>query len=139
MAGQQADKLEQPRGMVIAELLMALLLLAVAVSSLAALMYSVSRRADEPEKVTCVGKSVVTSPKCVAEAAGGGASKLLRSGTDAVCSGKSGSAVRECRDSLLARGNHETVLVPRTDSASLAMIAKKEKKPTVRTDRGFIH
>jgi hypothetical protein len=74
----------------------------------------------------------------VAQAAGGGASKLLRSGENVVCAGKSGPAARECRDSVMARGTYETMLVPRTDSASLAMIAKKEKKSTVRTDRGFI-
>lgn len=41
----------------IGELLVALLLLAVAVSSLAALIYSVSNRPPTPEKSECVGEA----------------------------------------------------------------------------------
>jgi len=83
------------RGFVIGELLIAFLLLAVAVSSLAALMYSVSRRPATREETACVGKNT-TSAKCIAQATGG-PSKLLRSG----CATRTGPSARSCKDSLM--------------------------------------
>jgi hypothetical protein len=125
------------RGFVIGELLVAVLLLAVAVSSLAALMYSVSHRTSEPEKTECVAKGVGNS-KCAAQpVVVPGASKLLRSANKSTCEGLKGAAQRDCVDAAIARDG-ETVLVPKTDSVSLAMIAKREKPRQIRTDKGFI-
>ena len=124
------------RGFVIGELLVALLLLAVAVSSLAALMYSVSRRPVASVETECVGKNATSSPKCIARAAGG-PSSLLRSG----CATRVGSAAKACKDSLLvADSSGITILKPRTDSAAMALIEKKQKasQPVERPDRGFI-
>ena len=124
------------RGFVIGELLIALLLLAVAVSSLAALMYSVSRRPTVADKTECVGKNA-SSAKCTSLRSGeGGPSKLLRSG----CATSVGLATRNCKDTLVTGDStDETILRARTDSAALAMLAKKEKeRPVPRPDRGFI-
>ena len=124
------------RGFVIGELLVALLLLAVAVSSLAALMYSVSRRPVAREETECVGKNATSSPKCIARAAGG-PSTLLRSG----CATRIGSAAKACKDSLLvADSSGMTILKPRTDSAAMALLERKQKasQPAERPDRGFI-
>jgi hypothetical protein len=123
---------------VIGELLIALLLLAVAVSSLAALMYSVSRRPAiaTREETDCVGKNATASPRCIAQAAGG-PSKLLRSG----CATRMGAAVQACKDSLVVADSvGETVLKARTDSAAMALLEKKQKasRPVERPDRGFI-
>jgi len=123
------------RGFVIGELLIAFLLLAVAVSSLAALMYSVSRRPATREETACVGKNT-TSAKCIAQAAGG-PSKLLRSG----CATRTGPSARSCKDSLMVTDSSgQTILRPRTDSAAMALLEKKEKdsRPVERPDRGFI-
>jgi hypothetical protein len=123
------------RGFIIGELLIALLLLAVAVSSLAALMYSVSRRPLMVEETACVGTNT-SSPECLSKAAGG-PSKLLRSG----CATRTGVAVKSCMDSLaLAESSRETILRPRTDSAAMALLEKKQKasRPTERPDLGFI-
>jgi hypothetical protein len=122
------------RGFVIGELLIALLLLAVAVSSLAALMYSVSRRPAASEQV-CGGKGALA--KCVTSQVAGGPSKLLRSG----CATRSGYSVRSCKDTLLVSGGDstdETILRARTDSVSMALLAKKQKAESIRPDRGFI-
>jgi hypothetical protein len=124
------------RGFVIGELLVALLLLAVAVSSLAALMYSVSRRPVAREESECVGKNATSSPKCMAKAAGG-PSSLLRSG----CATRVGTAAKACKDSLSISDNSGvTILKPRTDSAAMALLEKKQKasQPVERPDRGFI-
>ena len=131
------------RGFVIGELLIALVLLAVAVSSLAALMYSVSRRPTSERDPQCVA-SAAASGKCVPSVPiareGGGPSKLLRSG----CATRSVFDQRDCKDSLVssvARDTSvETVLKPRTDSASMALLAKKQKaqRAVARPDRGFI-
>lgn len=126
------------RGFVIGELLIALLLLAVAVSSLAALMYSVSRRPAiaTREETDCVGKNATASPRCIAQAAGG-PSRLLRSG----CATRMGAAVQACKDSLVVADSvGETILKPRTDSAAMALLEKKQKasRPVERPDRGFI-
>jgi hypothetical protein len=125
------------RGFVIGELLIALLLLAVAVSSLAALMYSVSRRpVAREETVDCAGKNATTSPGCIARAAGGPAT-LLRSG----CATRLGSAVQKCKDSLVVADTSTAIILkPRTDSAAMALLEKKQKasEPVERPDRGFI-
>lgn len=128
------------RGFVIGELLIALVLLAVAVSSLAALMYSVSRRPTSERDPQCVA-SAAASGKCVPTVPeGGGPSKLLRSG----CATRSVFDQRDCKDTLVGSGardsSAETVLKPRTDSASMAMLAKKQKaqRAVERRDRGFI-
>ena len=126
------------RGFVIGELLVALLLLAVAVSSLAALMYSVSRRpaVATREETDCVGKNATASPRCIAQAAGG-PTRLLRSG----CATRMGAAVQACKDSLVVADSvGETILKPRTDSAAMALLEKKQKasRPVERPDRGFI-
>ena len=124
------------RGFVFGELLVALLLLAVAVSSLAALMYSVSRRPLAREETECVGKNATSSPKCIAQAAGG-PSRLLRSG----CATRMGAAAKACKDSLVVQDSLEqTILKPRTDSSAMALLEQKQKasRPVERPDRGFI-
>jgi hypothetical protein len=126
------------RGFVIGELLIALLLLAVAVSSLAALMYSVSKRGPI-DRTECVGKAA-SSPKCApAQSAERGVSKLLRSG----CATRVGLAARTCKDTLVTSDDTtgETVVLSRTDSAAMALLEnarKKAESTTVRPDRGFI-
>ena len=130
------------RGLIVGELLLAVLLLAVAVSSLAALMYSVSHRSEARQEMgqvtaTCVGKSGLASGDCATRTQTGGGAKLLRS----PCITQEGTPARGCND---AAGNSpasgETILKTRTDSASIALIAKKPKSPgsTPRPDRGFI-
>lgn len=124
-------------GFVFGELLVALLLLAVAVSSLAALMYSVSRRPAESEKVECVGAAATASGKCAPTATkAGGPSKLLREG----CATRLGTSAKACQDSLVADSSGDVVLKPRTDSAAMALLEKKQKasRPVERPDRGFI-
>jgi len=127
------------QGFVIGELLVALLLLAVAVSSLAALMYSVSRRpeAEPREPVACVAKDGRMPGNCVSRSTSGGASKLLRSG----CVAKIGSTARGCDSVGGFDSLEETIVRSRTDSASLAMLAKKQEAARAaprRPDRGFI-
>ena len=125
------------RGFVIGELLMALLLLAVAVSSLAALMYSVSRRPTAGAEAECVASAAATG-KCVpATPAAGGPSKLLRSG----CATRSVYDQRGCKDTVVTGdSSNGTVVKPRTDSVSMALLEKKQKaqRRTERPDRGFI-
>ncbi|HJQ10575.1 MAG TPA: hypothetical protein VJ840_06025 [Gemmatimonadaceae bacterium] len=130
-------------GFVFGELLVALLLLAVAVSSLAALMYSVSRRPEGRAETECVaadaarGKCVPTGDQINAAAAPA-SSKLLRSG----CQTRSVFDQRKCKDTVLGdeADTGATVVKARTDSAALALLAKKQKAQAakVRTDRGFI-
>jgi Tfp pilus assembly protein PilV len=124
------------RGFVIGELLIAVLLLAVAVSSLAALMYSVSRRPATRAEAECSASAAATG-KCVPAApAAGGPSRLLRSG----CATRSVYDQRECKDTV-ATGDSSggTVVKARTDSASMALLAKKKaERATERPDRGFI-
>lgn len=125
------------RGFVIGELLVALLLLAVAVSSLAALMYSVSRRPTASAETECSASAAATG-KCVPSApAAGGQSKLLRSG----CATRSVYDQRGCKDTVVTGDTSSgTVVKARTDSVAMAMLAKKQKaqRATERPDRGFI-
>jgi hypothetical protein len=130
---------KRSRGFVIGELLVAALLLAVAVSSLAALMYSVSRRPEAREIVACVAKSGAAAGNCAPRSTAGGPSKLLRS----ECAAKTGSSARGCNDSALrADSSDEMIVRSRTDSASLALLANLAKKQKAsrpdRPDRGFI-
>jgi hypothetical protein len=124
-------------GFVVGELLLGLLLLAVAVSSLAALMYSVSRRTDAPrEQTECVSSGPGARGKCM-QPGPKAASTLLRSG----CAEKKGASVRGCSDSLVGvDSSDEMIIRSRTDSASLALLAKKQEAERARrrTDRGFI-
>lgn len=134
MPGEPGSARRQQRAFVIGELLVAVLLLAVAVSSLAALMYSVSHRSDARGTVACVEKGAATG-KCAAPAGGG--AKVLRS----ACGGKSAATAKGCVDSAVYRGESGAVILrSRADSASLAVVAKKQKVPreTVRPDRGFM-
>ena len=128
------------RGVVIGELLIAVLLLAVAVSSLAALMYSVSLRPTTRAETECVAADAARG-KCVpdAKAAQTPESKLLRSG----CATRSVFDQRNCKDTLgkaVADSATETLIKPRTDSAAMALLAKKQKEQrrSVRSDRGFL-
>ena len=132
----QGSPRHRKRGLVIGELLVALLLLAVAVSSLAALMYSVSRR-PTTEPIQCAGKIVGSSGSCAEVPKSGVASRLLKTG----CAARSGASDRSCKDiDLSADSSGETIIRSRTDSASLAMIEKKQNEARTprRPDRGFI-
>jgi hypothetical protein len=127
------------RGFVIGELLVAVLLLAVAVSSLVALMYSVSRRPAAARAETECSASAAATGKCVpALPAAGGPSKLLRPG----CATRSVFDQRDCNDSAATADTSggAVVVKARTDSAALAILAKKQKaqRASVRPDRGFI-
>jgi hypothetical protein len=102
-------------------------------------MYSVSRRPDaEPrEPAVCVAKNGKLPGNCVPRATASGASKLLRSG----CATKTGSTARGCNDTVTGFDSlSETIVKSRTDSASLAMVAKKQEAARAprRPDRGFI-
>jgi len=124
------------RGFVIGELLVAILLLAVAVSSLAALMYSVSHRSEMTEQVSaCAGKSVAANAQCPQHPAGAGP-RVLRS----TCVADNGEVIKGGADSGANPDNSSgTIVKTKTDSASLALIAKKEKPArSTRPNRGFI-
>jgi hypothetical protein len=125
------------QGFVFGELLVAVLLLVVAVSSMAALMYSVSHRVDAREGTSCVASNGAGSTKCAAAPARvGGGPRLLRSDCD-----REGSGSRRCTDSATDKAELDAVIVrSRTDSAALAIAAKKQKatRDAARTDRGFV-
>jgi hypothetical protein len=130
MPGEPGSARQRHRGFVIGELLVAVLLLAIAVSSLAALMYSVSHRDDARDETVCVGKTDAAG-KC--EVPSGGGATLLKS----ACRGIT-AAARKCVDSAAYRGDSRPVTVKsKTDSAS---VAKKQKgtRERARPDRGFI-
>jgi uncharacterized low-complexity protein len=124
---------------VIGELLIALLLLAVAVSSLAALMYSVSRRPATSAETDCVvsdaarGKCVPDKPVKAVQST---ESKLLRSG----CETRSIYDSRKCKDTVTTNDTAGAAIIkPRTDSTAMALLAKKnERRQSERSDRGFI-
>ncbi|HZF72676.1 MAG TPA: hypothetical protein VEZ51_04555 [Gemmatimonadaceae bacterium] len=126
------------RGFVFGELLIAALLLAVAVSSLAALMYSVSRRPTATPAETECAVSDAARGKCVpAKPVQNPESKLLRSG----CATRSVFDQRKCRDSVVGEDSAGDALIkPRTDSAAMAILAKRQKqqRQSVRSDRGFL-
>ena len=125
-------------GFVFGELLFALLLLAVAVSSLAALMYSVSRHPEGRAETECVA-AAAEHGKCAPENPSAPASsKLLRAG----CETRSIFDQRKCKDTVIGSDDNSggTIVKPRTDSAAMALLAKKQKAQAakVRSDRGFI-
>ena len=137
MKAEHALATRSRHGFVFGELLVALLVLAVAVSSLAALMYSVSRRPEGRAETECVVADAARG-KCVpVKSAAPAGSKLLRSG----CETRSLFDQRKCKDTVVSNdSSSETVVKPRTDSAAMALLAKKQKAQAaaVRTDRGFI-
>jgi Tfp pilus assembly protein PilV len=140
MDSERALAARSHRGFVFGELLIALLLLAVAVSSLAALMYSVSHRPEGRGETACVAADAARG-KCVPSAntsQAAASSKLLRSG----CETRSVFDQRNCKDTVVSgeEGSDETVVKPRTDSVAMALLAKKQKAQAakVRSDRGFI-
>jgi hypothetical protein len=122
------------QGFVFGELLIAVLLLVVAVSSMAALMYSVSHREDARETSSCV-QAGVTGPKCARPAQVGGGPGLLRSDCDQEASGS-----KRCKDDRASGDSGAVIVRSRTDSLALAIAAKKEKaaRSAPRTDRGFV-
>jgi hypothetical protein len=125
------------RGFVIGELLIALLLLAVAVSSLAALMYSVSRRPAPAKEIVCAVGTAVAGKCAPAKSMAGGASKLFRSG----CATRSPLEQRDCKDTLVGEdSSDETIVKARTDSAAMALLAKRqnEQAALARPEMGFI-
>jgi hypothetical protein len=127
-------KKETKRGLVVGELLVAFVLLVVAISSLTALMYSVTRHPrTRGQAVECTEKGTANSPKCVAEARATNGGKLLVAG----CATRSGAKVQECNEGKSAQSSNGTTLRSRTDSASLEMLPKKVKRSN-RTDLGFI-
>jgi hypothetical protein len=124
------------QGFVFGELLIAVLLLVVAVSSMAALMYSVSHRVDVRQGTPCAATSSARTAKCADAPRIGGGPRLLRSDCDKQTAGSKG-----CMDSVGPRTESDGVIVrSRTDSAALAIAAKKEKaaRNAARTDRGFV-
>lgn len=137
MAGDGRPNNGHRRGFVIGELLIALLLLAVAVSSLAALMYSVSRRPVPNGDAECVASAAALG-KCVpAKPVSTASAKLLRSG----CETRSVFDRRPCKDTVAATDTTGgTMVKARTDSAALAVLARKQKaeRERERTDLGFI-
>ena len=138
MKSENALAARTRHGFVFGELLVAVLLLAVAVSSLAALMYSVSRRPEGRAETVCVAAEAARG-KCVPErTADASSSKLLRSG----CETRSLFDLRKCQDTVVSTEDSSggVVVKPRTDSAAMALLAKKQKAQAakVRSDRGFI-
>jgi hypothetical protein len=130
------NKKEAKRGLVVGELLIAVVLLAVAISSLTALMYSVTRnpRTRSEAAVECTEKGSATSPKCATAPKAATASKLLVSG----CATRSGASIQACNDSVqTAQTSDATTLRSRTDSASLEKLPRKTTRKQ-RTDLGFI-
>lgn len=142
MKPQNALAARRRHGFVFGELLVALLLLAVAVSSVAALMYSVSRRPAAGRAETECLTADAARGKCVPTRTetgpGPASSTLLRSG----CETRSVFDQRKCKDTVISSEEvkGETVVKPRTDSAAMALLAKKQKAQAaaVRTDRGFV-
>ncbi len=130
-------------GFVLGELFVAILLLALAISSVSALMYTVTRPPRATTEVECVDKASARTAKCLdAKAATGktaapksaSAAKLLVAG----CATRSGSRVQACKDSVLeANAGEATTIRSRTDSASLQLLPKKPKRAP-RPDLGFV-
>jgi hypothetical protein len=132
----EADSARRPgQGFVFGELLIAILLLVVAVSSMAALMYSVSHRVDAREATSCVATNNARSTRCAEPAPIGGGPRLLRSDCD-----KETSASKRCTDPVGSGAESNVIVRTRTDSAALAIAAKREKaaRDAARTDRGFV-
>lgn len=126
------------RGFMLGELLVAVFLLVIAISSVTALMYTVTRHPQPRAVEECTDKSVKQS-KCAAPAKAPTAkskasARLLLAG----CATRSGAEVKECRDSVAAStAPGATTLRSRTDSASLELLPKKPQRAP-RTDLGFV-
>jgi hypothetical protein len=102
-------------------------------------MYSVSRRpeAEPRDAAACVAKNGKLPGNCVSHSPQSAASKLLRSG----CAAKVGASARSCNEVGAGFDSvDETIVKSRTDSASLATVAKKQEAARAprRPDRGFI-
>ncbi|MDQ3674958.1 MAG: hypothetical protein M3365_11340 [Gemmatimonadota bacterium] len=130
---------ESGRGFMLGELLVAVFLLVVAISSVTALMYSATRHPRARAAEECTEKGSAGSAKCAVPAKAStakpkGAAKLLLAG----CATRSGAEVKECRDSVAAfNAPGAMTLRSRTDSASLELLPKKPRR-TTRTDLGFV-
>src|SRR5687768_1067724 len=130
------------RGFVLGELFVAILLLALAISSVSALMYTVTRHPRTTTPVECADKASAGSAKCLATKTVAGktaapkaatAAKLLVAG----CATRSGARVQACKDSVHeASGGEATTIRSRTDSAALQLLPKKKRAP--RPDLGFV-
>ena len=134
-----APESQPDRGFMVGELLVAVVLLVIAISSVTALMYSVTRHPRPRTVEECLDKSAKVSDKCVAPAKASttkakSASRLLLAG----CATRSGAEVQECKDSVAAsKAPGTTTLRSRTDSASLELLPKKPQRAP-RTDLGFV-
>src|SRR3954471_5669951 len=120
MPGDPGSARRERKGFVIGELLVAALLLAVAVSSLAALMYSVSHRTESRVANVCGEKNGARAVKCPAAPSAGVGAKALRS----ECSATGAIHPKGCTDSaLVVDQSGEVILRSRTDSAAMAIAA----------------
>lgn len=121
------------------ELLVAVFLLVVAISSVTALMYSVTRTPRTRPAEECAEHGSKTSPGCVTPAKAPAAKtksahKLLLAG----CATRRGAEVKECKDSVaVSSAPGTTTLRSRTDSASRELLPKKPRQ-AARTDLGFV-
>ena len=126
------------RGFMVGELLVAVFLLVIAISSVTALMYSATRHPRARSAEECTEKGSAASARCAVPAKApvaksANAARLLLAG----CATRSGAEVKECRDSVAALAPGATTLRSRTDSASLELLPKKPQR-TTRTDLGFV-
>jgi hypothetical protein len=127
------------RGFMVGELLVAVFLLVIAVSSVTALMYSVTRHPRQRPVEECTGTNPKASANCPVPAKSPAAktktaSRLLLAG----CATRRGAEVKECTDSVAAsKAAGATTLRSRTDSASLELLPKKPQRAP-RTDLGFV-
>lgn len=121
----------QHRGFVLGELFFAILLLALAISTVSALMYTATRVHRTPRPAVASATTTAGTAPAMKTAS---AATLLVAG----CATRSGSRVQACEDSgLLADGAEGTTIRSRTDSASLELLPKRQKRAP-RTDLGFI-
>jgi hypothetical protein len=100
-------------------------------------MYSVSRRPTASAETECAVSDAARGKCLPAKPAQSPESKLLRSG----CATRSVFDQRNCKDTVLTNDNGDgTVIKARTDSAAMALLAKRQKEQSraQRTDRGFI-
>lgn len=121
------------------EMLVAVFLLAIAISSVTALMYSVGRQRHH-RAVDCTAKAARALPECAksAEAQASpvkskSAAKLLVSG----CATRTDSQVKECPNPRSGGSSQGTTLRSRSDSASQQLVPKKPERLT-RPDLGFV-
>lgn len=126
-------------GFVIGELFVAIFLLALAISSVTALMYSVTRDSRSRSQIDCTAKGAATLAECAAARKAAAkkttnAARLLVAG----CATRRGAGVSACNDSVLSSDRDGAVTVrSRTDSASLELLPKKPRR-SPRPDLGFV-